>query len=65
MKLNFLKYMAPAAVALGLGLGAASCADDLNQSSIDPQTESAANQDGYYAKIYGLLVLSGQQGATD
>ena len=65
MKLNLLKYMAPVALTLGLGLGAASCADDLNQSSIDPQTQSGVEQDGYYAKIYGLMVLSGQKGATD
>ena len=65
MKLNLLKYMAPVALTLGLGFGAASCADDLNQSSIDPQTQSGVEQDGYYAKIYGLMVLSGQKGATD
>ncbi|MGN1354072.1 MAG: RagB/SusD family nutrient uptake outer membrane protein, partial [Alloprevotella sp.] len=57
--------MVPVALSLGIGLGATSCADDLSQSSIDPQTQSSSNQDGYYAKIYGLLVLSGQKGATD
>lgn len=30
MKLNFLKYVAPVAFSLGLGLGVTSCADDLN-----------------------------------
>ena len=65
MKINFLKYVAPVAFSLVLGLVVTSCADDLNQSSIDPQTQSGSEQDGYYAKIYGLLVLSGQKGATD
>ncbi len=65
MKLNICKIMVPVALSLGIGLGATSCADDLSQSSIDPQTQSNSEQDGYYAKIYGLLVLSGQKGATD
>lgn len=65
MKLNFLKYIAPAAVSMALSVGFASCADDLNQTSNDPQTSGAPEQAGYYAKIYGLMVLSGQKGATD
>lgn len=65
MKLNILKHIAPAVMAAALTLGCASCADDLNQSSIDPQTSPSSDQTGYYAKIYGLMVLSGQKGATD
>lgn len=51
--------------ALALSLGFASCADDLNQSSIDPQTNPGPEQQGYYAKIYGLMTLSGQKGISD
>ena len=65
MKIDMFKQLAPWALSLALGLGFASCADDLNQSSIDPQTQSSAEQNGNYAKIYALLTLSGQQGATD
>lgn len=65
MKLNLFKYIAPAALAAAMALGCASCADDLNQSSIDPQTTPSVSQQAYYAKIYGLMVLTGQKGATD
>ncbi len=65
MKLNSLKHILPAALSVALSLGTVSCADDLNQSSIDPQTQSTPEQDAYYAKIYALLVLSGQQGMED
>ena len=65
MKFNIFKYFVPAAAALALAFGATSCADDLNQSSIDPQTRPAAEQQGYYAKIYGLMTLSGQRGIAD
>ena len=54
MKLDMFKQFAPWALSLALGLGFASCADDLNQSSIDPQTQSSAEQNGYYAKLYSL-----------
>lgn len=65
MNFKYLKHIAPLGLAIALSMGATSCADDLNQSSIDPQTSPSADQQGYYAKIYGLLALSGQKGATD
>ena len=45
-----------------LALGAASCADDLNISSIDPHSSQTYNTQELLAKQYGTLVLTGQKG---
>lgn len=45
-----------------LVLGLASCADDLNISSIDPQTSTSYEDMGLLAKIYATLGVTGQQG---
>ena len=50
------------AVAGFLCLGLASCADDLNISSIDPQTSPSYDADGLLAKQYATLGLTGQAG---
>ena len=50
------------AVAGFLCLGLASCADELNISSIDPQTSSNYDAEGLLAKQYATLGLTGQTG---
>ncbi|MBQ7472449.1 MAG: starch-binding outer membrane lipoprotein SusD [Prevotella sp.] len=45
-----------------LVLGLASCADDLNISSIDPQTSTSYEDMGLLAKVYATLGVTGQQG---
>lgn len=50
------------AVAGFLCLGLASCADDLNISSIDPQSSPSYDADGLLAKQYATLGLTGQTG---
>lgn len=50
------------AVAGFLCLGLASCADDLNISSIDPQSSPSYDADGLLAKQYATLGLTGQKG---
>ena len=50
------------AVAGFLCLGLASCADELNISSIDPQSSPSYDADGLLAKQYATLGLTGQAG---
>ena len=50
------------AVAGFLCLGLASCADDLNISSIDPQSSPSYDDRGLLAKQYATLGLTGQAG---
>lgn len=45
-----------------LSMGLASCADDLNISSIDPQTSSSYEDMQLLAKIYSTMGLTGQAG---
>lgn len=52
------------AVAGFLCLGFSSCADDLNISSIDPQTSTSYDADGLLAKQYATLGLTGQSGPS-
>ncbi len=47
------------AVAGFLCLGLASCADNLNISSIDPQSSPSYDADGLLAKQYATLGLTG------
>ena len=50
------------AMASILCMGLASCADDLNISSIDPQSSPSYTVEGLLAKQYATLGLTGQQG---
>ena len=50
------------AVAGFLCLGLASCTDELNISSIDPQSSPSYDADGLLAKQYATLGLTGQSG---
>ena len=45
-----------------LSMGLTSCADDLNISSIDPQTSSTYEDMQLLAKIYSTMGLTGQKG---
>lgn len=42
----------------------ASCADDLNISSVDPKSSPTYDEQGLFAKMYASLSITGQQGAT-
>ena len=44
--------------------GLASCVDDLNVKSINPQNVAEFDQDAVFAKLYSSLALTGQQGAA-
>lgn len=58
-----LKSLVPTmAISLAFGLG--SCANDLDISPINPQSDSSFSQDEVYAKVYATLSLTGQQGAA-
>lgn len=58
MKRIFIKTAVAGLMALGL----ASCADDLNISSIDPNTSSAYDPEELLAKQYATLAVTGQVG---
>lgn len=58
MKKIFVKTAMLGLLTLGLG----SCADDLNISSIDPQSSSSYDATQLLAKQYATLGLTGQQG---
>ncbi len=60
MKKIFYKSFALALVAFAF----TSCADDLNISSIDPQSSTSADDMNLLAKCYGVLGLTGQTGPT-
>lgn len=45
-------------------LAFASCADELNIKSIDPQTSPNLEESSLFAKAYGTLALTGQKGPT-
>ena len=45
-------------------MGMTSCADDLNISSIDPQTSASYDDMELLAKLYGTLGVTGQKGVT-
>ena len=53
---------AKTAIAGLLVLGMTSCANDLNISSIDPQTSASYEDMELLAKVYGTLGLTGQKG---
>ncbi len=53
---------AKTAIAGTLILGVTSCANDLNISSIDPQTSQSYEDMSLLAKVYGTLGMTGQKG---
>ena len=53
---------AKTAVAGLLVLGMTSCANDLNISSVDPQTSTSYEDMQLLAKVYGTLGMTGQKG---
>ena len=58
-----MKHIAIKTAAMAfLALGAASCADDLNISSIDPQSSTTYKTEELLAKEYSTLVVTGQKG---
>lgn len=58
-----MKHIAIKTAAMAfLALGAASCADDLNISSIDPQSSTTYKTEELLAKEYNTLVVTGQKG---
>lgn len=65
-KITFMKRifskLAPSALALVLALGASSCANDLELSIEDPQTNTTFDANALMAKIYGNLILTGVDG---
>lgn len=59
---RFIKNIIPVAVGVVLGLGAVSCADELDQRITDPQTNTTLDHTGLLVKIYGNLTLTGAEG---
>ncbi len=64
MKLRYIKNIAPVAFAALVGFGSTSCLNDLDQSIVDEQTNTQLDMTSYLAKVYGSLVLTGQQGGA-
>ena len=60
MKNIFFKTIAAAIV----GIGLTGCVNDLDISSIDPQSSSSYEEEQLFAKCYGVLGLTGQRGGT-
>lgn len=58
------KNIFTAAAALTILMGSASCADDLSQSIQDEQTNTEFDANGFLAKVYSSLVLTGQIGGA-
>lgn len=60
-----MKHIIFKTAALGiLALGMVSCADDLNISSIDPQSSQSYDANELLAKQYATLALTGQKGGA-
>lgn len=60
MKNIFFKTIAAAIV----GIGLTGCVNDLDISSIDPQSSISYEEEQLFAKCYGVLGLTGQRGGT-
>lgn len=60
MKKTFIKTIAAAVLALGV----TGCVNDLDISSIDPQSSPSADPMGLLAKCYATLGLTGQSGGS-
>lgn len=61
---RLIKNIIPVAVGVVLGLGAVSCADELDQRITDPQTNTTLDPTGLLVKIYGNLTLTGVTGGA-
>lgn len=64
MKSNIIKNICSAALMFGVAFGVASCTNDLNISSIDPQTSPSFDQSSAFVKEYALLGVTGQKGVA-
>lgn len=62
MKTKYFKPILSAALLTATALGSVSCINDLDISSIDPQSSSSFDQDAVFVKQYSLLGLTGQKG---
>ncbi len=62
MNFRILKNIVPVALASLLLVGVTSCADELDQSITDPQTNTNLDATGLLSKIYGNLTLTGTEG---
>lgn len=56
------KYILSSIFAAAMAFSMSSCVNDLNISSIDPQTSPSFDQDAVFVKAYALLGTTGQQG---
>jgi len=64
MKRSLLKKIFPVALGMMVAFGSVSCIDDLDQSIVDPQTTTDLDLTALLAKVYGSLVLTGQNGGA-
>lgn len=62
MKTRYFKPILSAALLAATTLGSVSCINDLDISSIDPQSSSSFDQWGAFVKQYAMLGLTGQKG---
>ena len=62
MKTTYFKPILSAALVVAATLGNVSCINDLDISSIDPQSSSSFDQAGAFVKQYAMLGLTGQKG---
>ena len=62
MKTSYLKHIFSAALIVAVSLGNVSCINDLDISSIDPQSSSSFDLEGAFVKQNALLGLTGQNG---
>ncbi len=60
MKKRYLSHIFSAAFLLATTMGTVSCINDLDISSIDPQSSSSFNKDEVFVKQYATLGLTGQ-----
>jgi hypothetical protein len=64
MKTRSIKHIFSVALLSAAAFGATSCVNDLDISSIDPQTTSSFNQGEVFVKGYAMLGLTGQKGVA-
>lgn len=62
MKTRYFKPILSAALLAATTLGSVSCINDLDISSIDPQSSSSFDKEGAFVKQYAMLGLTGQKG---
>lgn len=62
MKKKYFKHIFSAVLIMTTVFGNVSCINDLDISSIDPQSSPTFDQQGAFVKQYALLGLTGQQG---